>query len=208
METTTIQSGTSEGITSSTASCDINIPNYDTLRQNNLQKINAYYDKLLSSYTSAYNEYATQSRGTKNDQMYANTKLLPKYTNYNTQLINLSKQMINNVNQDMDLITAQKDELLEKTRQIDDIMENINLLKGKDAEMTVLTGARNQSLSSTNDGLDQLNFSNYIFVGVNVLCLLVVLGLVIYIVYSSFGTSNTSNTGNNVYKNISGNRMI
>lgn len=184
------------------ASCDVYIPNYETLRQQNLEKVNAYYDTLLSSYTSTYTDYATQSRGTKNDQIYANTTLLPKYTNYNNQLINLSQSMINNVNQDMDLIAAQKDELATKISQIDTMMNNIKLLKDKDTEMTVLTGARNDSLSSTNEGLDQMNFSTYIFVGVNIFMLLVILGLVIYIVYSSFSSSNNK-SNNNIYRNIS-----
>ena len=191
------------------ASCNnVYIPDYTVLRQQNLDKINEYYNKLLGSYTSTYNQYATQSKGTKNDQNYANTVLLPKYTDYNTQLINLNQSMINGVNQDIDLITAQKDELTNKTRQIDTIMQNIKLLKDKDNEMTVLTGARKDSLSSASDGLDQMNFSTYIFIGINVLILLVILGLVIYVVYSSYSVGSTGRTMNNVYSGIARNNKI
>ena len=192
------------GAAGSAGSCgNIYIPDYTVLRQQNLDKVNAYYSKLLGDYTSTYNQYATQSKGTKSDQMDANTRLLPKYTNYNSQLINLSQSMINGVNQDMDLIAAQKDELTTKTRQIDTIMNNINLLKDKDHEMTVLTGARQDSLTSASSGLDDINFSTYIFIGINVLVLLVVLGLVIYIVYSSYSASGArARSSNNLYAGI------
>ena len=195
--------------TTSAGDCaDIYIPDYSVLRQQNLDKVNEYYTKLLGSYTSTYNQYATQSKGTKNDQNYANTVLLPKYTNYNTQLINLNQSMINGVNQDMDLIAAQKDELTNKTRQIDTIMNNITLLKDKDNEMTVLTGARKDSLSSASDGLDQMTFSSYIFIGINILILLIILGLVIYIVYSSYSLGTKSRSANNLYSGIARNNSV
>jgi len=191
------------------ASCNnVYVPDYTVLRQQNLDKVNEYYNKLLGSYTSTYNQYATQSKGTKNDQNYANTVLLPKYTNYNNQLINLNQSIINGVNQDMDLIAAQKDELTNKTRQVDTIMNNIALLKDKDNEMTVLTGARNDSLSSTSDGLEQMNFSTYIFIGINVLILLVIIGLVIYVVYSSYSGGSNGRTMNNVYSGIARNKPM
>jgi hypothetical protein len=193
----------------STGSCgNIYVPDYTVLRQQNLDKVNEYYNKLLGDYTSTFNEYATQSKGTKNDQNYAKAVLLPKQTNYNTQLINLSQSMINSVNQDMDLIAAQKDELTNKTRQIDNIMNNINLLKDKDTEMTVLTGARQDSLSSTSDGLNNMNFSSYIFIGINILVLLVILGLVIYIVYSSYTSNTRVRSTNNIYSGITRNNTM
>ena len=200
---------TSNGVSQGETSCgNIYIPDYAVLRQQNLDKVNEYYNTLLGSYTSAYNQYATQSKGNKNDQNYANTVLLPKYTDYNTQLINLNQSMINGVNQDMDLIAAQKDELTTKTRQVDTIMKNITLLKDKDNEMSVLTNARKDSLSSASDGLDQMNFSTYIFIGINVLVLLVILGLVIYIVYSSYSVGSKARTMNNLYSGIARNTTL
>jgi hypothetical protein len=205
----TASQGTNQSASQGAGSCgNIYIPDYAVLRQQNLDKISEYYNKLLGSYTSAYNQYATQSKGTKNDQNYANTVLLPKYTDYNTQLINLNQSMINSVNQDMDLIAAQKDELTSKTQQVDTVMKNITLLKDKDNEMSVLTSARKDSLLSANDGLDQMNFSTYIFIGINVLVLLVILGLVIYIVYSSYSVGSKARTMNNLYSGIARNTTI
>ena len=185
----------------SSSSCSIAIPNYETLRQQNINKINTYYNELLNSYTSSYNDYATQSKGTKNDQNYANKVLLPKYTNNNTQLINLSHTMINNINQDMDLISAQKDELNVKNRKIDTIMNNIIMLKDKDSEMSVLTSSRSDSLNSSDEGLNEINFYTYIYIGIDILLVLLILGLVIYIVYSSFSNKRNTNN-NNIYRNI------
>jgi hypothetical protein len=205
-QTTIAQQKMQSGSSSDSGSCgSIYIPDYTVLRQQNLDKVNEYYNKLLGDYTSTYNEYATQSKGTKNDQNYANSVLLPKNTDYNTQLINLNQSMIISVNQDIDLIAAQKDELMNKTRQIDNIMNNITLLKDKDREMTVLTGARQDSLSSTSDGLNDMNFTTYIFIGINILILIVILGLVIYIVYSSYTTGNKARSANNIYAGISRN---
>lgn len=207
-EHTTTAPASPGGSTARSDSCNIYVPDYTVLRQQNLDKINTYYQSLLGSYTSTYADYAKNSNGTANDKIYANNIALPKYTNYNNQLINITQSVINSVNQDMDLIAAQKDELMTKSRHIDTIMNNLSLLKDKDNEMSVLTGARQQSLSSSEEGLEEINFSNYIFIGVNILFLLIVLGLVFYIVYSSYTTGRATKSMNNLYTNIAANRRF
>ena len=100
------------GQSNSSSSCNIAIPDYTTLRQQNMDKINTYYNSLLSSYTKNYKDYSNQSASTNvNDRTYANATLKPKVQNSNTQLINVSQSMINNVNQDTDLIMQQKNEI-------------------------------------------------------------------------------------------------
>ncbi len=189
---------------SASGSCNIGIPDYTVLRQQNLDKINNYYTTLLSSYTQSYRDFTTQSASSNvNDRTYANTTLKPKVENYNKQIINVSQSMINNVDQDTDLIMQQKDELLNKTRSIDTILNNINMLKDKDNEMTVLSNARRDSLNSTKSGTDDMNFNTYIYIGINILMVLCVVGIVIYIVYSSYSVSKNNNrSGNNVHRNI------
>jgi len=184
--------------------CNISIPDYTTLRQQNLDKINNYYNTLLSSYTQNYRDYSSQSASSNaNDRIYANTTLKPKVQNYNTQIINVSQSMIDNVNQDTDLIMAQKNQLHEKTSQIDTLMNNIKLLKEKDNEMNVLSRARNDSLNSTKTGTDDMNFYNYIYIGINLLMVLCVIGIVIYIVYSNYSRVSGNNTRvNNVHRSI------
>lgn len=186
---------------------DIRIPDYNTLRKQNLDKINTYYSQLLDSYSTSYRDYSTQTASSNvNDRLYAKNNLKPSIDNYNQQLINVTQNMINNVNQDTDLIMAQKDELLQKTRNIDQIMNNITLLKDKDNEMVVLTKARLDSLNSAETSKEDMQFYTYIYIGICALLLICILGIIMYIVYSNYSPSNNSSKMNNVYRNIPGYR--
>jgi len=215
MATTTIPNNTNSQIPLSTTqaetqsqsqaqNCNIAIPDYAILRQQNIDKINKYYNSLLSSYTQNYKDYSNQTASSNiNDRTYANTTLRPKVQNYNSQLINVSQSMIENVNQDTDLIMQQKNELVDKTHNIDTIMNNIQLLKDKDNEMTVLSQARVDSLNSSKTSAEDMNFTTYIYIGINMLMVLCVIGIVIYLVYSNYySVSGNSNRMNNVHRNI------
>jgi flagella basal body P-ring formation protein FlgA len=86
--------------------CDISIPDYTVMREDKIKKINDYYAKLLDSYTTSYANYSKQSTSSNiNDKQYAETSLKQNVADYNSQVINLSQTLINNVNQDTDLIT-------------------------------------------------------------------------------------------------------
>ena len=187
--------------------CNIAIPDYTTLRQQNLSKINEFYNKLLSSYTDNQTTYLNDSASSNvNDRTYANTTIKPKIENYNTQLINVSQSMIDNINQDTDLIMSQKNELQSKTLQIDTIMNNINMLKDKDNEMSVLSQARYDSLDSSKTGTYDMTFNTHIYIGINILMVLCIIGITIYIVFTNYNnTKNNSNRSlnNNIYRNIS-----
>jgi len=190
--------------TTSPETCNsINIPDYNTLRQDNLHKITTYYGELLASYTKSYKDYTTQTASANvNDRLYAKNTLKPKVDNYNQQIINLSEKMINNVNQDTDLIMEQKNELTTKTRQIDNLIENITLLKDKDNEMSVLTGARKDSLYSAQNSKEDMTFYSWVYIGICVLLLFIVIGIIIYIVFTNYSNSNTGSSNNNIHKNI------
>jgi len=215
---TTIPQTTMSGATAPTAletsessdSCQVIVPNYSVLRQQNISKINDYYNTLLSSYTKNYSDFSTQVASTNiNDRTYANTSLKPKVSDYNKQIINLSQTMINSVNQDNELINLQKNELNTKMSNIDSIMANIKLLKAKDVEMTVLTNAREDSLNSTKSSTEDINFTTYIYIGICIFLVLLIIGLIIYLVYSNFTsktTNNKTNKTNNLYKNITINK--
>lgn len=181
--------------------CNIVIPDYTVLRQENLTKINTYYNKLLSSYTQFYKDYSTQVASSNvNDRTYANTTIKPKVQNNNTQIINLSKEMIKNVNQDTELIIQQKDDLKSKSNEIDTLMNNIKLLKEKNNDMSILAKSREDSMKSTKSGADDMNFSTYVYIGLNMLMVLIIIGIVIYIVYSKYESGNNKN--NNIHRNI------
>jgi len=173
--------------------CDISIPDYTVMRQDKIKKINDYYAKLLDSYTTSYANYSKQSTSSNiNDKKYAETSLKQNVADYNSQVINLSQTLINNVNQDTDLITDQKNILLTKTTTIDNSMDNIKLLKEKDLDMTVLSNARQDSLNSTTMGTENIQFTTYTYIGLCILIGILIIGMLIYIVYT--GYSNSGNT--------------
>ena len=185
-------------------SCQVTVPDYSVLRQQNIKKINEYYNTLLSSYTQNYSDYSKQlTSNNVNDRTYASTTLKPKVSDYNSQIINLSQTMINNVNQDNDLITAQKNDLTSKMAKIDSIMANIKLLKDKANEMSIVTNARQDSLNSTKTGAEDMQFTTYIYIGISILLVLLIIGLIMYLVYSNYKTPTQIN--NNLYKNIAKN---
>ena len=200
--TTPIPSGT--GV----SSCQITIPDYSVLREQNLSKINTYYKTLLDGYTVNNNNYTSQSTSSNpnlNTNAQQNLKVL--VDNSNKQIVNLSQTMINNVNQDNDLINEQNNQLKLKMAEIDNIINNIKLLKDNNTEMTILSGARQDSLSSTRTSAEDMNFTTNIYIGISILLTLLIIGLIMYLVYSNYTTKSSTNT--NLYKNIAiNNRTI
>ena len=121
------------------SSCQTSVPDYKTLRQQNFSTITEYYNNLLSNYTKNYTDYTTQKNSTNvNDRTYAETNLKPKITDYNTQMIAISKTVIDSVDRDTDLILDQKNQLLEKTTKVDNLINDIKMLKDKDSELLIL----------------------------------------------------------------------
>ena len=194
------------GDTNNPSSCQVSIPDYSVLRKENIDKINNFYNTLLNSYTQNYSDYTKGNASSNiNDRTNANTILKPKVQDANNQIINLSQTMINSVNQDSDLISAQKNTLTQKMSQIDTIIGSLSLLKDKDDEMTVLSAARDNSLSSTQTNTETIQFTTYIYIGICILITLVIIGLIIYLVSSSNFDNKTTNKNNNLYKNIANN---
>jgi hypothetical protein len=187
---------------------------YLIIRKEKLKKITDYYDSLLSNYTKSYTDYASQNSSVNsNDRTYANTTLKPKIENYNTQIINLSKNLIDAVNKDNDLILEQINELNTKSESIDTIMSDIKLLKEKDIDENILEKSQNDSLDITKSSAEDLDFTSQVYMGINILLVLLVIGLIAYLVYSNYkpkinnsvASTNSSNststsTNNNIKK--------
>jgi hypothetical protein len=191
---------------SSESSCQVTIPDYSVLRKSNIDKINVFYNSLLSSYTQNYSDYTKGNASSNiNDRTNANTILKPKVEDANNQIINLSQTMINSVNQDNDLINEQKNTLTKKMSQIDTVMANINMLTDKDNEMTVISNSRDDSLTSTKSTTENMQFNTYIYIGMCILITLIIIGLIVYLVTSSSSTNKTETKNNNLYKNIATN---
>jgi len=202
----TARTASTSSTASSASSCQVTIPDYSVLRQTNIDKINGFYNTLLSSYTQNFSDYTKGNASSNiNDRTNATTILKPKVEDANNQIINLSQTMINSVNQDTDLINEQKNTLSQKMTKIDTIMANLNMLTDKDNEMTVLNTSRDDSLNSTKTNTENMQFNTYIYIGMCILITLIIIGLIIYLVTSSNFSNKTENKNNNLYKNIANN---
>ena len=180
-------------------------PNYSSLRKDNIDKIKLYYNKLLDEYTKSYTEYSTNKNSTiVSDREDAEAILKPRAEAYNTQIINLSKELIESVDKDTDLILQQKTELEEKQQTIDTLLNNTKMLKVSQRDSTISEQARNDSLNITKTGSDELQFTSHMYMAFNILLVILVIGFIIYLVYSNGDTmSNTNqNSINSIYKNI------
>ena len=181
---------------------------YSVVRKNNLNKITEYYNTLLNEYSKTYTDYASQSNSVNtNDRTYAETTLKPKTEAYNTQIINLSKELIDTVNKDTDLILDQKNELETKTQKIDTLMNDIKLLKQKNTDLSIIEKSQVDSLNTTKTGADDLKMTSQLYMGVNILLVLLVIGFIVYLVYSNFTTKSSNSNMNNIYKNIKSNTI-
>ena len=184
---------------------------YLIVRKEKLKKITDYYESLLSNYTKLYTDFASQNSSINtNDRTYANTALKPKIENYNTQIINLSKNLIEAVNKDNDLILAQIDELKLKSESIDTIMSDIKVLKEKNIEENIFEKSQNDNLDMTKSSTEDLQFTSQVYMGINILLVLLVIGLIVYLVYSNYtpksntnshaSTNSSTSTNNNIKK--------
>lgn len=184
------------------SSCQTNLPNYKTLRQQNINKINDYYNNLLTNYTANYTSYVKQKNSLNvNDRAYAETTLKPKTVAYNNQMIAISKAVINSVDQDTDLILDQKNQLQSKTAILDNLTDDIKLLKDKDNDLTILSNSRKDSLTSTKSTTEDRKFTTYIYIGINIFLIFLIIGLIIYLVYSNYSSKlNMNNVSRNNMK--------
>ena len=181
-----------------------NPPNYSIVRKQKIDKITNYYNDLLKEYTKLYTEYTLESNSLESDaRTYAETTLKPKVEAYNSQIINLSKELINTVNRDTELILDQKTDLETKGKNIDTLMKKIKMLKNKKTDLSINEKSQIDSLNNTIESVEDLEFTSQIYMGINILLVLLVIGLILYLVYSNFNSSvNTPNSINNIYRNI------
>lgn len=157
-------------------SCTISIPDYNVLRQQNIKKINDYYDNLLSSYSKDYQEYARQLTSANiNDRSYASTKLKPKLGNYDEQIIKVSKNLMERVNTETDLIGDQKKSLNDKIEKVEALREEIKLIKKQDKEASNISNSNNDTIKQSKKKIRDLEIINYIYITGNIILLLVCL---------------------------------
>ena len=178
---------------------------YALVRKNNIAIITNNYNKLIDTYTQSYTDYSKQNVSTNlNDRTYADKTLKPQVAAYNTQIINISKELMNNINKDTDLIVEQTTELEKKTQNLNKLLDDIKILKEQNAELGVTEKSQEDNVRNTQTGSDDLHFTSQIYMGINILLICIVIGLIIYLVYSN-STSKSNNTNANSTANTNAN---
>jgi hypothetical protein len=221
MTTTTIPAPPSATVSApQTQTCNTPL-DYAVVRKNNIAQITEHYQKLLDTYTKAYTDYSTNNASSKQpDRDYAKLTLKPKTEAYNTQIINISRELMSSVNKDTDLIVEQTKELEKNVQKLNILMDDIKLLRERNAEFKIAEQSQEDNVKLTQSGSDDLHFTSQIYMGINMLLVLIIVGLIIYLVYSNFtskknNTNSTTTSGNtstnamnkinginNIYKNI------
>ena len=93
------------------------LPDYETLRNNNLREINQHYNAILGQYKNNYSSYLSKINSADNDERQnVLTQLKPKVKSYNDHLIKINKEMIIKVNLTNDLLVKQKEEIDSKDK--------------------------------------------------------------------------------------------
>jgi hypothetical protein len=165
--------------------------NYETLREQNLQKVQDYYNQVLSTYTTQYNDYLSKS--TSSDQADKDKAKymisegnLPKM---NLHLIDIINEMNNTIEQDVTNLKNQQEKvkkdnsLILANRQLIDDLNRVLKQKSNDNSKNI------SSYTETNND----NINNWYweigFIIVNVILFIIVC----WCIYKYLFTNNSKN---------------
>jgi hypothetical protein len=171
--------------------------NYDTLRAKNLQQVKVYYNQVMNTYQSDYNQYKTNMASTvqanKDKAQYMATEgTLPKM---NRHLIDIINQLNSTIQQDITNLKIQQD----KVKQDDSIIANNKRLISDLNEAMLM---KNTDISKNTSSYKETREANrnysewemlYIFV------IFVLFFLVLWLLYKAVfgGNSTSANNSNN-----------
>lgn len=162
--------------------CDNQLPDYETLRNNNLKEINRYYNAVLGKYKNNYSNYLSKINSADNDdRQNALTQIKPVVKSYNEHLIKINKEMIAKVNLTNDLLVKQKEELDEKRRIVKDNYQKIDDLKEHNKTLRQDNNSRSSNLHQSNELINENRYYKYGAIGINLLLLVVIVSLLIYL---------------------------
>lgn len=162
--------------------CKEDLPDYETLRQQNLQKINKYYNDTLGKYKNNYSDYLNKiNSADEDDRQNANTQLKPRVKTYNEHLIKINKEMIAKVNLTNDLMVKQKEELDLKRKRVQSNYNKIDNLKLKNRQLTNDNQGRQSNLNESNELIKSNDTFKYGIIGANILALVVIVALLFYL---------------------------
>ena len=174
--------------------------NYDTLRAKNLQQVQAYYNQVMNTYQSDYNQYKTNMASTvqanKDKAQYMATEgTLPKM---NRHLIDIMNQLNSTIQQDITNLKIQQD----KVKRDDSIIaDNKRLISDLNEAMLM----KNTDISKNTSSYKETREANreylewemlYVFV------IFVLFGVVLWLLYKAvFGGNSTSANNSSNFRN-------
>ena len=174
--------------------------NFETLRSNNWNKIDSYYQKIITDYKNKTQQVNSGLISTDRDKVSYARFLQAEVNDYQSQIINIFQEMITVSDNNDDIIREQKLVVEQLETENDKLIKQIAILKNnKIMEKTESSGhVDNRNLIEK----ELSHLRNWIFyskVGITVLASIFII-LLIYRVYMGAASSlmdlNSSNTTN------------
>ena len=164
--------------------CSISIKDYEDVRSEMKQDIDKYYTKILTGYTTNYNQYLNKINSSEqNDIDYATTQLKPKVVAYNKQLVNINKEMIKRVNSVSELIDQQKEGLTSKRNEVKGNYDKLDKLEKRRDDLRTEVNGNQHHLEEISDSSGDKNLYTSIYIGINLLLFMIIVGVLIYMLF-------------------------
>lgn len=164
--------------------CSISIKDYEDVRSEMKQDIDKYYTKILTGYTTNYNQYLNKINSSEqNDIDYATTQLKPKVVAYNKQLVNINKEMIKRVNSVSELIDQQKEGLTSKRNEVKGNYDKLDKLEKRRDDLRTEVNGNQHHLEEISDSSGDKNLYTSIYIGINLLLFMIIVGILIYMLF-------------------------
>ena len=164
--------------------CSISIKDYEDVRSEMKQDIDKYYTKILTGYTTNYNQYLNKINSSEqNDIDYATTQLKPKVVAYNKQLVNINKEMIKRVNSVSELIDQQKEGLTSKRNEVKGNYYKLDKLEKRRDDLRTEVNGNQHHLEEISDSSGDKNLYTSIYIGINLLLFIIIVGVLVYMLF-------------------------
>ena len=148
------------------------------------QDIDKYYTKILTGYTTNYNQYLNKINSSEqNDIDYATTQLKPKVVAYNKQLVNINKEMIKRVNSVSELIDQQKEGLTSKRNEVKGNYDKLDKLEKRRDDLRTEVNGNQHHLEEISDSSGDKNLYTSIYIGINLLLFIIIVGVLVYMLF-------------------------
>ena len=150
----------------STTTCPA-IPDYQTLRKENLAKIQKYYSELLNDYSGLGSSDMTSAQ--------------PLINSFNEQLNTAAKGLIDNLNKTIDLVNEQQKNLEENNNLVVANRQRLQQLKKDIKSVAAQNDARHKNSQDTINTTRTLSYWHSSYLIGNILLLLAAVGILIWL---------------------------